>query len=215
MKKNTVVIYLIVLVFFGCKDERISDLDCISFNMSADIVIDSMKNILPYIKILEDNNCGAIRIKEHGISCVIDGQRIKDAILLEDGEIKSVSDRFSLNRTETDDFVGKLLFLKQNHIDGISRHVSGAYMFYYRQEKQNPNNNYSKLRSLVLVADKNDSIYINKYRSVILDKYNNLYLTAPEDYKNNGKFTQEERNRRRESLLQGFGNFKEKNRDSL
>lgn len=177
--KRILFLLITVNVFFLNSCAQNPELNSISFSVSKDVIVDSIKVATTLIDKID---------KGSGASCFISNNKLYfpnnnnkgfanieiDKALLPNFKIEP------LNATDSRRIVLLVLFFKENNIDGIVKRFDKVYFFPYKQSKLNPTNNYTQYRSLVYIKTSSDTLSSFFIKSHTIDRYKNILLRRPD-----------------------------------
>lgn len=185
-KMKSIFISIAFLPFIiGCslqKDGK-DELNYISFDISKDIIIDSLKVATALLDKMDYGNgatCFIVDGKLHYTSKEI-GFRI---VKMPEENSASFPIIEPFDQAYSKQLYKLIQFLYRNGINSIGKSYDGIYSFLYKQKELNPHNNYKETRIIVSLTENVDTcsrFFVKD--NIIIDRYKNLRLLAPEIYK--------------------------------
>lgn len=176
--KGILVLLVIVISFFISSCAHDTELNSISFNISKDIIVDSLTVATTLIDKMD---------KGGGASCFISGNEFyfsgKNMGFTNIEIDKALLPNFCiepLSFLESQRIVGLVLFLRKNNVDGIVKRFDKIYFFPYKQVKLNPSNDFVRYRSLVYLKEPEDTLSSFFNKNHIIDRFKNIRLLQPE-----------------------------------
>jgi len=181
--KNKLFLIATIVFLVACKQskETKNELNFISFKVSKDVMIDSLKTATELLNKMDYGNgatCFTIDGKLHytrkepGFSIVeLPGENSTSVPTIEPLDQENSIKLFKL-----------IYFLNKNGISGMGKRYDGLYCFGYKQRILNPHNNYNEYRDIVYIKEPEDTCSKSFHNLVILDRYKNILLRAPKNY---------------------------------
>lgn len=181
--KNSIFLITAIVFQIWCNQSKDSknELNYIAFNVSKDAMVDSLKTATELLDKMDYGNGATCFVvdgklhhtrKEFGFSIVeMPGENSSSFPIIEPLDQENSIRLFNL-----------IHFLNKNGIHGMVKRWDELCWFGYKQKNFNPYNNFNQSRDIVYIKETKDtcSKYFNKM--VILDRYKNILLVAPDTY---------------------------------
>jgi hypothetical protein len=179
MKRISVLIIMLA-AFLACNPKK--ELNYIAFNVPKDEMIDSLKVATELLNKLDYGN---------GAACfVVDGhlhfsrkESGYNVIELPDQNSPKLPVIEPFDQINSIRLLKMILFLNKNCIYGMSKRADGLFYFEYKQNNFNPQNNFNDSRFIIYISEDKDTLAKVSNPQIILDRYKNIILVAPDTYK--------------------------------
>lgn len=192
MKINQILLWSI-LFFIGCnqKTEEKSELNYLSFKVSKVELIDSLRTATLLLDKLDYGK---------GTSCFVSEEKLfytsKEkgfgVIAMRDKKSSTVSAIGSLTRNDSKQLLQLVHFFNKNNIHSMTKREDGIYYYRYMQNKFNKYADLKKDRMIVYLKEEKDTCSNLFTDMIILDRYKNIVLIAPENYNEPNSFAKNE-----------------------
>ena len=181
--KNKVLFFVTITLLIACNQRK--QLNYIEFKVPKDTLIDSLKTATVLLDKMDEISFG------NGAACfVVDGQlhysgkKIGFAVVDMPTEYSSPLPIIeSFDRANSIRLFKLIKFLNKNGIDGMVKRWDELCFFTYKQHELNAYNNYEQSRAIVYIKEPKDNYSKYLQDVVILDRYKNILLVAPEPIK--------------------------------
>lgn len=180
--RNKLLFVPAFILLINCNQKN--QLNYIDFKVSKNTLIDSLKTATVLLDQMDLTGYG------NSAACfVVDGQLhysgIEKGFAIVDMPKENSTQVPILepfDQANSKRFINLIHFLNKNGIDGMAKRWDGIFFFGYKQHEFNPYNNYNQSRSIVFTKGPNDNRSSYFRELVILDRYKNILLTAPDTY---------------------------------
>jgi len=182
MKKVFILVIGLILlaIIYGKWKYRVRSaaLDHISFNVSSDMMIDSLNIIIPFLNKMDYGN-GAGCFFSEGKLCYSRKGIGYNTVEIPNNNSHSIIIIEPFDQATSKRFLNLISFLRTNGISSVAKDYRGYFSFYYKQEEFNPTNYYKLSRVIRLTQMPNEPIITIDTACVVIDKYKSLRLLAP------------------------------------
>jgi hypothetical protein len=169
----------VITLLVACNQKN--ELNYIAFKVSKDTMIDSLKTATGLLDKMDYGN---------GATCfVVDGnlhhtrREIGFSIVKLPDESSTIVPAIEpFDQANSKRFFDLVLFLYKNGIHTMGKRYDGLYCFGYKQKDNNPYNDFNLGRNIVYLNESKDTSSNYFYKTIILDRYKNILLVAPETY---------------------------------
>lgn len=180
--KNNILLLTTIILSLACNQKN--RLNYIEFKVSKDTMIDSLKTATVLLDKMDITGFGS------GAACfVVDGKfhysRKEKGFAIVDmpkENSSSVPIIEPFDQANSIRLFNLVNFLNQNGIDGLVKRWDGLYFFGYKQDEYNPYNDFNQSRNIVYLKGPKDTNSKFFYKTIILDRYKNILLVAPDTY---------------------------------
>lgn len=185
MKNNFLILCFAILVI-ACNNKKTekNELDYISFEVPTDSIKTYMEESIILLDKMDFGNGTICFWRDGKLHHSWQGRGYKIV------DLTNITGTFPivepLNEVESNRLFYLIQKFQKNEIKSMGKSSDSLYLFAYKQKRLNPHNDYKLRRDLVYLMEDTDTItgsvgyYFQK--QVLLDKYKNILLLAPEGY---------------------------------
>jgi hypothetical protein len=183
MKKIFIIVIGLILlaIIYGKWKYRVrsAELDHISFNVSSDVMIDSLNIIIPFLNKMDYGK---------GVSCFFSEGKLSyskkgigyNTVEMPNNNSHSIPIIEPFDQATSKRFLNLINFLHTNGISSMGKDYGGYFSFDYKQKEFNPTNYFKLVRMIKLIQMPYKPITIrNDTTFVVIDEYRSLQLLAP------------------------------------
>jgi hypothetical protein len=183
MKKIFIIVIGLILlaIIYGKWKYRVrsAELDHISFNVSSDVMIDSLNIIIPFLNKMDYGN-GVSYFFAEGKLCYSKKGTGYNTMEIPNNNSHFIPIIEPFDQATSKRFLNLVSFLRTNGISSVAKNYRGYFSFYYKQEEFNPTNYFKLSRIIRLIQMPYKPITIrNDTTFVVIDEYRSLQLLAP------------------------------------
>ena len=181
--KNRLILIAAIVFQIGCNQSKDSknELNYIAFKVSKDALVDSLKTATELLDKMDYGNGATCFVKDGKLHHT----RKEKGFDIVDMPVENSSSGpiiEPLDQGNSFRLLNLVNFLNKNGIHGLVKRWDGLCWFSYKQRVFNPYNDYNQSREIVYIKKPNDTLSKFFYKSIILDRYKNILLVAPDTY---------------------------------